>query len=71
MISIGSEELILEAFKRMRDNNIGGLPVVEGANKKVVGNISMRDIRYLLLQPEVFSNFRFVLLITTSLLGSN
>ncbi|WZZ68520.1 hypothetical protein YC2023_079890 [Brassica napus] len=58
VISIDSEELILEAFKRMRDHNIGGLPVVEGANKKVIGNISMRDIRYLLLQPEVFSNFR-------------
>ncbi|ESQ28251.1 hypothetical protein EUTSA_v10018543mg [Eutrema salsugineum] len=58
VISIDSEELILEAFKRMRDNNIGGLPVVEGTNKKVVGNVSMRDIRYLLLQPEVFSNFR-------------
>jgi CBS domain-containing protein len=55
----------------MRDNNIGGLPVVEGLNKKIVGNISMRDIRYLLLQPEVFSNFRFIFthlfLITTSL----
>ncbi|CAN8239142.1 unnamed protein product [Cochlearia groenlandica] len=58
VISIDSEELVLEAFKRMRDNNIGGLPVVEGPNKKIVGNISMRDIRYLLLQPQVFSNFR-------------
>lgn len=44
----------------MRDNNIGGLPVIEGPNKKIVGNISMRDIRYLLLQPEVFSNFRSI-----------
>lgn len=51
----------------MRDNNIGGLPVVEGLNKKIVGNISMRDIRYLLLQPEVFSNFRSVLLACFSL----
>ncbi|XP_010552593.1 PREDICTED: SNF1-related protein kinase regulatory subunit gamma-1-like [Tarenaya hassleriana] len=58
VVSIESDELVLEAFKRMRDNNIGGLPVVEGANKTIVGNISMRDIRYLLLQPEVFSNFR-------------
>ncbi|CAN6852133.1 unnamed protein product [Brassica oleracea var. botrytis] len=58
VISIDSDEHILEAFKRMRDNNIGGLPVVDGTNKKIVGNISMRDIRYLLLQPEVFSNFR-------------
>ncbi|XP_074274544.1 SNF1-related protein kinase regulatory subunit gamma-1-like [Silene latifolia] len=58
LISINSSELILEAFKRMKDHKIGGLPVVEGSNKKIVGNISMRDIRYLLLKPELFSNFR-------------
>ncbi|KAH9609177.1 hypothetical protein KSS87_002403 [Heliosperma pusillum] len=60
LISINSSELILEAFKRMKDHKIGGLPVVEGPNKKIVGNISMRDIRYLLLKPELFSNFRFI-----------
>lgn len=58
VISIQSEELILEAFKKMRDNHIGGLPVVEGPRKRIVGNISIRDIRYLLLTPELFSNFR-------------
>ncbi|XP_008446319.2 SNF1-related protein kinase regulatory subunit gamma-1-like isoform X2 [Cucumis melo] len=58
VISIQSNELILEAFKRMRDNHIGGLPVVEGPKKRIVGNISIRDIRYLLLKPELFSNFR-------------
>lgn len=58
VISIQSNELILEAFKRMRDYHIGGLPVVEGPNRKIVGSLSIRDIRYLLLQPKLFSNFR-------------
>ncbi|KAJ1386033.1 CBS domain [Sesbania bispinosa] len=58
VISIQSKELILEAFKQMRDNQIGGLPVVEGPTKKIVGNLSIRDIRHLLLRPELFTNFR-------------
>lgn len=58
VISVRDDELILEAFKKMRDNNIGGLPVVEGPKKKIVGNVSIRDIRFLLLKPELFSNFR-------------
>ncbi|KAI5412612.1 hypothetical protein KIW84_057318 [Lathyrus oleraceus] len=41
----------------MRDHQIGGLPVVEGPTKTIVGNLSIRDIRYLLLKPEIFSNF--------------
>ncbi|KAL8142356.1 hypothetical protein V2J09_015388 [Rumex salicifolius] len=58
VISIQSNDLILEAFKKMKDHEIGGLPVLEGPNKKIIGNISMRDIKYLLLKPEIFSNFR-------------
>ncbi|CAN1187686.1 SNF1-related protein kinase regulatory subunit gamma-1-like [Linum perenne] len=58
VISIQSDEFILEAFKLMRDNEIGGLPVVEGPKKKIVGNISIRDIRFLLLKRELFDNFR-------------
>ncbi|XAR65161.1 hypothetical protein NMG60_11009174 [Bertholletia excelsa] len=58
VISINPDELILEAFKRMKDNEIGGLPVVDGPQKKVVGNVSIRDIRHLLLQSRLFSNFR-------------
>lgn len=60
VVSIDSNEMILEAFKRMKDHQIGGLPVVEGPKKKIVGNVSMRDIRYLLLKPELFSNFRYL-----------
>ncbi|KAI5427566.1 SNF1- protein kinase regulatory subunit gamma-1-like [Lathyrus oleraceus] len=59
VISVQSNELILEAFKIMRDHQIGGLPVVEGPTTIIVGNLSIRDIRYLLLKPEIFSNFRY------------
>ncbi|KAI4314202.1 hypothetical protein L6164_027135 [Bauhinia variegata] len=58
IVSIQNNELILEAFKRMKDNHIGGLPVVEGPRKRIVGSLSIRDVRYLLLRPELFSNFR-------------
>ncbi|XP_028792536.1 SNF1-related protein kinase regulatory subunit gamma-1-like [Neltuma alba] len=58
VISIQRDDLVLEAFKKMKDHKIGGLPVVEGPNKKIVGNVSTRDIRHLLLKPELFSNFR-------------
>ncbi|XP_073006638.1 SNF1-related protein kinase regulatory subunit gamma-1-like isoform X1 [Typha latifolia] len=58
VVSINSDDLILEAFKRMRDNRIGGLPVIEGPKRKLVGNVSIRHIRFLLLRPDLFSNFR-------------
>ncbi|WOK91323.1 hypothetical protein Cni_G00014 [Canna indica] len=58
VISIKGDDLILEAFKRMKDNCIGGLPVVEGPRCKIVGSVSIRDIRFLLLRPELFAIFR-------------
>lgn len=51
--------MILEAFKKMKDNQIGGLPVIEGATRRILGNVSIRDIRFLLLKPELFANFRY------------
>ncbi|KAK1551651.1 hypothetical protein Q3G72_002057 [Acer saccharum] len=58
VISIQGDELILEVFKQIRENQIGGLPVMEGPQMKIIGNVSIRDIRHLLLKPELFSNFR-------------
>lgn len=58
VICIGGDELVLEAFKCMHENQIGGLPVVQGSTKKIIGNISMRDIQFLLLHRELFSKFR-------------
>ncbi|KAJ0971312.1 hypothetical protein J5N97_019271 [Dioscorea zingiberensis] len=58
VITVKGNELILEAFKRMKDNRIGGLPVTEESSRKIVGSVSIHDIRYLLLMPGLFSNFR-------------
>lgn len=58
VVGVQNTELVLEAFKKMKDNQIGGLPVVEGPQKKIVGSLSIRDIRYLLLNHDLFSNFR-------------
>ncbi|XP_057810882.1 SNF1-related protein kinase regulatory subunit gamma-1-like isoform X2 [Salvia miltiorrhiza] len=58
VVSVRDDELILEAFKKMKENQIGGLPVVEGSSGKIFGNISIRDIRFLLLKHELFTNFR-------------
>ncbi|KAF2299588.1 hypothetical protein GH714_038284 [Hevea brasiliensis] len=57
VVGIQSNELILEAFKQIRENQIGSLPVVEGPKKKIVGR-NIRGIRHLLLKPELFNNFR-------------
>ena len=61
-----SDDLILEAFKCMKDNKIGGVPVVEGPKRKLVGSVSIRDIRFLLLRPDLFSNFRYKAILCTS-----
>ncbi|KAL8532538.1 hypothetical protein ACS0TY_008943 [Phlomoides rotata] len=59
VVSVEENELILEAFKKMKDNRIGGLPVIEGETRRILGNVSIRDIRFLLLKPELFANFRY------------
>jgi CBS domain-containing protein len=54
VVSVDASKLVLEAFKLMKEKCIGGLPVVEGPEQHLVGNISVRDVRFLLLQPELF-----------------
>lgn len=46
----------------MRQKGVGGLPVVGSGGMKAIGNISIRDIQYLLLAPEIYKDFRFVIL---------
>lgn len=49
----------MEAFKKMKEQKIGGLPVVDGQKKKLVGNVSVSDIRYVFLKHDLLSNFRY------------
>lgn len=57
-MSVDASKPVLEAFRLMKDNGIGGLPVVAGAENHLVGSISVRDVRFLLLQPHLFARRR-------------
>lgn len=51
---------MLQAFKVMRKRRIGGVPVIEKGGNKAIGNISLRDIQFLLTAPEIYHEYRFV-----------
>lgn len=51
---------MLQAFKLMRKKRIGGVPVIENGGNKAVGNISLRDIQFLLTAPEIYHDYRCV-----------
>ncbi|KAI4319034.1 hypothetical protein MLD38_032683 [Melastoma candidum] len=53
-------EPVMQAFKLMRKRRIGGIPVVDSSGKRAVGNISIRDIQFLLTAPEIFHDYRSV-----------
>ncbi|CAK9197873.1 unnamed protein product [Sphagnum jensenii] len=55
VVSVDASKLVLEAFILMKEKRIGGLPVVEGPEQHLVGSISVRDVHFLLLQPELFA----------------
>ena len=51
---------MLQAFKVMRRKRIGGIPVVDSGGSKAVGNISLRDVQFLLTAPEIYHDYRSV-----------
>lgn len=56
VIKVYEDEPVLQAFKLMREKGIGGLPVVDRSGKKAIGNISIRDVQFLLTAPEIYKN---------------
>lgn len=54
------DEPVLQAFKLMRKKRVGGVPVVEKDGTKAVGNISLRDVQFLLTAPEIYHDYRYV-----------
>lgn len=43
----------------MRKKRIGGVPVIERGSSRAVGNISLRDVQFLLTAPEIYHDYRF------------
>lgn len=54
------DEPVLQAFKLMRKKRVGGVPIIETGGNRAVGNISLRDIHFLLTAPEIYHDYRFV-----------
>ncbi|XP_042018405.1 SNF1-related protein kinase regulatory subunit gamma-1-like [Salvia splendens] len=60
MIKVHGDEPVLQAFKLMRQNGVGGVPVVGDDGNKPVGNISIRDIQFLLTAPGIYKEYRSI-----------
>ncbi|KAK4436862.1 SNF1-related protein kinase regulatory subunit gamma-1 [Sesamum alatum] len=60
IIKLYEDEPVLQAFKLMRQNGVGGVPVVANDGSKAVGNISIRDIQFLLITPGIYKDYRSI-----------
>ncbi|RWW07715.1 hypothetical protein GW17_00028884 [Ensete ventricosum] len=60
LLKVTEEEPVLKAFKLMRAKGVGGLPVVNESGEKAIGNISIRDVQYLLTAPEIYKDYRSI-----------
>ncbi|EFJ27337.1 hypothetical protein SELMODRAFT_441620 [Selaginella moellendorffii] len=58
--AIVEDEPVLRAFRVMRYHNVGGLPVITKSDNKPIGNISIRDVRFLLTAPQVYKSHRTI-----------
>jgi CBS domain-containing protein len=51
---VKEDEPILKVLLLMHKKGIGGLLVVDASGKHAVGNISIRDVEYLLTAPKIY-----------------
>ncbi|QCD81162.1 SNF1-related protein kinase regulatory subunit gamma-1 [Vigna unguiculata] len=60
IIKVYEDEPVLQAFKVMRKKRVGAVPVIERDSGKAVGNISLRDVQFLLNAPEIYHDYRAI-----------
>lgn len=60
MVKVNEDEPVLKAFKLMSKKGVGGIPVIEKEGNRPVGNISLRDVQFLLMAPEIYKDSRSV-----------
>jgi CBS domain-containing protein len=65
-LQVNEDQPVLKAFQLMREKGVGGLPVMDTSGTKAIGNISIRDVQYLLAAPKIYKQYRFVTLMHTS-----
>lgn len=60
IVKVSEDQPVLEAFQVMRKKGVNGVPVVTKGGRQIVGNISMRDVQFLLIAPEIYTKYRSV-----------
>ncbi|KAF7833974.1 SNF1-related protein kinase regulatory subunit gamma-1 [Senna tora] len=60
IIQVYEDDPVLQAFKVMRKKRVGGVPVIERGSSRAVGNISLRDVQFLLTAPEIYHDYRAI-----------
>ncbi|MFS7971542.1 putative CBS domain-containing protein [Helianthus anomalus] len=60
IIKVDEDEPVLQAFRIMQEKGVGGVPVVASGGNKAVGNISIRDIQFLLIAPKIYKDYRSI-----------
>lgn len=60
VVKVYEDEPVLQAFRLMRLKGVGGIPVIESGGSKAVGNISIRDVQFLLTAPEIYRDCRSI-----------
>uniref|UniRef100_A0A0A9DNP9 CBS domain-containing protein n=1 Tax=Arundo donax TaxID=35708 RepID=A0A0A9DNP9_ARUDO len=60
LVKINEDQPVLKAFQLMREKGVGGLPVMDSSGEKAIGNISIRDVQYLLTAPKIYKEHRTI-----------
>jgi CBS domain-containing protein len=55
VVSVSGDSPVLEAFQRMKDKGVGGVPVLDQGTGPIIGNVSARDVRFLLTSSDYFA----------------
>ncbi|KQK11260.1 SNF1-related protein kinase regulatory subunit gamma-1 [Brachypodium distachyon] len=57
LVKVREDESALKAFRQMRKRGVGGIPVVDGADKPM-GSIMIKDVKHLLTASEANRDYR-------------
>ncbi|CAN6242037.1 unnamed protein product [Urochloa humidicola] len=60
LVKVNEDQPVLKAFQLMREKGVGGLPVMDTSGEKAIGNISIRDVQYLLTAPKIYKEHRTI-----------
>ncbi|GAQ89663.1 hypothetical protein KFL_005480070 [Klebsormidium nitens] len=55
VVSVSGDSPVLTAFQLMKERGVGGVPVLDGEGGPIIGNVSARDIRFLLTSPDYYA----------------